>query len=65
MLCMQVQAVDTNGAGDTFATAYMLAVATHAPNPGEEQRLPIFSTPPMPLAAACQQARSLMSHLAA
>ena len=30
----QVDAVDTNGAGDTFATAYMLAVASHVRSPG-------------------------------
>ena len=26
--------IDTNGAGDTFATAYMLAMAAQSPNPG-------------------------------
>lgn len=30
----QVEAVDTNGAGDTFATAYMLALARRARSPG-------------------------------
>lgn len=30
----QVAAVDTNGAGDTFATAYMLALATRSLHPG-------------------------------
>ena len=32
----QVEAVDTNGAGDTFATAYMLALARHARSPGAD-----------------------------
>lgn len=32
--CAQVAAVDTNGAGDTFATAYMLALARRAHSPG-------------------------------
>ena len=32
----QVAAVDTNGAGDTFATAYMLALARHARSPGTD-----------------------------
>lgn len=31
---MQTAAVDTNGAGDTFATAYMLALALRDPHPG-------------------------------
>ena len=31
---MQVKAVDTNGAGDTFATAYMLALAARSRDPG-------------------------------
>lgn len=35
-LPLQVAAVDTNGAGDTFATAYMLALARHARNPGAD-----------------------------
>lgn len=26
--------IDTNGAGDTFATAYMLAIAAHSVDPG-------------------------------
>ena len=30
----QVTAVDTNGAGDTFATAYMLALASRSSRPG-------------------------------
>ena len=34
--CAQVAAVDTNGAGDTFATAYMLALARHARSPGAD-----------------------------
>ena len=28
--------MDTNGAGDTFATAYMLALARHARSPGAD-----------------------------
>ncbi|CAK0786790.1 hypothetical protein CVIRNUC_010004 [Coccomyxa viridis] len=32
----KVAAVDTNGAGDTFATAYMLALARHARSPGAD-----------------------------
>ena len=32
--CLQVTAVDTNGAGDTFATAYMLALAARSLSPG-------------------------------
>lgn len=35
-LTQQVHAVDTNGAGDTFATAYMLALASGSANPGRE-----------------------------
>ncbi len=35
-LLPQVAAVDTNGAGDTFATAYMLALARHARSPGAD-----------------------------
>ena len=31
---VQVTAVDTNGAGDTFATAYMLALASGSNQPG-------------------------------
>ena len=31
---VQVTAVDTNGAGDTFATAYMLALASRSSRPG-------------------------------
>ena len=31
---LQVTAVDTNGAGDTFATAYMLALMQGQPQPG-------------------------------
>ena len=31
---LQVTAVDTNGAGDTFATAYMLAMAARSLHPG-------------------------------
>ena len=34
--CIKVAAVDTNGAGDTFATAYMLALARHARSPGTD-----------------------------
>lgn len=29
-------ALDTNGAGDTFATAYMLALASGSANPGDD-----------------------------
>ena len=32
---LQVTAVDTNGAGDTFATAYMIALAAQDSNPGQ------------------------------
>ena len=32
---LQVAAVDTNGAGDTFATSYMLALAAGERNPGQ------------------------------
>ena len=32
----QVTAVDTNGAGDTFATAYMIALAARHHNPGQK-----------------------------
>ena len=31
---LQVAAVDTNGAGDTFATAYMLALMWRSAEPG-------------------------------
>lgn len=31
----QVTAVDTNGAGDTFATAYMIALASQDSDPGQ------------------------------
>ncbi len=34
--CAQVTAVDTNGAGDTFATAYMIALAARDSNPGQK-----------------------------
>ena len=35
MSLVQVTAVDTNGAGDTFATAYMIALAGRNSNPGQ------------------------------
>ena len=34
--CPQVTAVDTNGAGDTFATSYMLALAARRRSPGSD-----------------------------
>jgi len=34
--CAQVTAVDTNGAGDTFATAYMIALAARDSSPGQK-----------------------------
>lgn len=67
LLCcaMQVEVMDTNGAGDTFATAYMLALARWDQRPGEtanwaasravgQQQVMPFVATPLQIAATVQ-----------
>ena len=77
-LCtMQVKAVDTNGAGDTFATAYMLAIATHTRNPGapsahtilpgclsDGEKLSHLGASHLALLSSCRSSRAAQSWLA-